>query len=226
MNALLNAPALHRSSFAGPDLDDLIPLESPVLAPAQLSPLDITDEQLMAMIQSEKPKALELLHERYAGLLKGLIMKVLHNDAESDDLLQEVYIEIWNRAKSYCQDKGKPLGWMITLTRRRSIDRLRKRDAYGRVEDRFAEETKNRPHDWVAHVENDVAQSEMRAYLGRALAVLPPAQREAIEAAYFKGMSQREIAAHTGIPLGTIKTRLELGLKKLAEGLQGMEDLL
>ncbi|MES2570597.1 MAG: sigma-70 family RNA polymerase sigma factor, partial [Verrucomicrobiota bacterium] len=153
------------------------------------SPLDITDERLMRMIQAQDPKALGLLHDRYAGLMKGLIMKVLHNDAESDDLLQEIFIEIWNRANSYSPEKGKPLGWIITLSRRRAIDRLRKRDTYNRVEDRFAEETKNQPQDWFAHVEEDVAQSEMRTFLQRALASLPEAQRQAIELAYFKGMS-------------------------------------
>ncbi|MES2570375.1 MAG: sigma-70 family RNA polymerase sigma factor [Verrucomicrobiota bacterium] len=209
MNALLEAPS--RSSS---------------VSVLNKSPLDITDEQLMLRIQGQDSAALGLLHDRYAGLMKGLIMKVLHNDAEADDLLQEVFIELWNRAGSYSPEKGKPLGWIITLARRRSIDRLRKRETYGRVEDRFAEETKNHAHDWVAHVEEDVAQSEMRTFLQRALATLPQAQREAIEAAYFKGMSQREIAASSGIPLGTIKTRLELGLRKLAEGLHGLEDLL
>ncbi|MDB6170745.1 MAG: polymerase sigma factor, sigma-70 family [Chthoniobacteraceae bacterium] len=205
-------------------VETLLPL---ITAPVrQDSSLDITDEELMRRIQQQDPKSLGLLHDRYSGLMKGLIMKVLHNDAESDDLLQEIFIEVWNRANSYSPDKGKPLGWIITLSRRRAIDRLRKRDTYSRVEDRFAEETKNRPHDWFAHVEEDVAQSEMREFLQRALSSLPDAQRQAIELAYFKGMSQREIAAHTGIPLGTIKTRLELALRKLSDGLHGLEDLL
>jgi RNA polymerase sigma-70 factor (ECF subfamily) len=212
MNALLETPTRKTA-------------KATLNAPEKAAP-DVTDEQLMRGIQEKDPAALGALHDRYAGLMKGLIMKVLHNEAESEDLLQEVFIELWNRSASYSQEKGKPLGWMITLTRRRAIDRLRKRDAYGRVEDRFAEAIKNDPHDWVAHVEQDVAQSEMRTFLKRALSTLPAAQRQAIEAAYYKGMSQREIAASTGIPLGTIKTRLELGLKKLAEGLHGLEDLL
>ena len=190
------------------------------------SPLDITDEMLMARIQASDADALGLLHDRYAGMIKGLIMKVLYNDAEADDLLQEIFMEVWNRAASYSVEKGKALGWMITLARRRAIDRLRKRDTYCRATDRLAEETKNRPHDWVSHVEEDLAQSEMREHLQRVLETLPVAQRQAIELAYYKGMSQREIALHTGIPLGTIKTRLELGLKKLSEALVGLEDLL
>ena len=188
--------------------------------------LDITDEQVMAMIQARQPEAISLLHDRYASTLKALIMRVLHNDAESEDMLQEIFLEIWDRAASYDPQKGKALGWVITLTRRRSIDRLRKREAYGRMEDRLLEETQRQPHDSFAHVEEDVAHAEMREHLNRVLATLPTAQREVIEFAFYKGMSQREIAAQTGIPLGTIKTRIELAMKKITEALRGLEDLL
>jgi RNA polymerase sigma-70 factor (ECF subfamily) len=199
---------------------------TPAARPPAVSPLDLTDEHLMQQIQQRDSSALGFLHDRYASMLKALIMKVLHNEAESDDMLQEIFVEIWDRASSYSPDKGKALGWIITLSRRRAIDRLRKREAYCRAEERLAEETKRHPQDWIAHVEEDIAHSEMREHLARVLCGLPEAQRQAIELAYYKGMSQREIAAHTGIPLGTIKTRLELGLKKITEALKGFEDLL
>jgi RNA polymerase sigma-70 factor (ECF subfamily) len=188
--------------------------------------LDVTDEQLMAMIQQREPEAIGHLHDRYASTLKALIMRVLHNDAESDDMLQEIFLEIWDRAASYDPEKGKALGWIITLTRRRSIDRLRKREAYGRMEERLLVETQRMPNEHHTHVEDDVAHAEMREHLNRVLAFLPPAQKEVIEYAFYKGMSQREIAAHTGIPLGTIKTRIELAMKKITEALRGFEDLL
>jgi RNA polymerase sigma-70 factor (ECF subfamily) len=184
-----------------------------------------TDEYLMEVIQAHGTGGLTQLRDRYGSLLKALSMSILHNDADSDDLLQEVYLEIWNRAATYDSLKGKPLSWLVTLTRRRSIDRLRKREAYGRLEERFAEEIKGRVGSWT-HVHEDLAQGERNAHLQRALATLPAAQRNAIRLAYHKGMTQREIADHTGIPLGTIKTRLELGLKKLAGFLRGFEDLL
>ncbi len=130
-------------------------------------------------------------------------------------------MEIWARAGGYSPEKGKALSWIVTLARRRAIDRLRKREAYCRMEDRLAAETKNCPEDFVDHVEEDVEHAEMRAHLRRVMAQLPPAQRQAIEMAYFGGMSQRDIATATGIPLGTIKTRLELGMKKLTEALRG-----
>lgn len=201
-----------------------LPKTAPACA-ACISPLDLTDEHLMRGIQMRDPKALEHMYDRYSGMMKALIMKVLHNDAEADDMLQEIFVEIWNRAASYNVEKGKPLGWMITLTRRRAIDRLRKREAYSRAEERLVEESKTAPV-VTAELGEEVALGEMREVLRRVLGGLPPAQRDAIELAFYKGMSQREIAAQTGIPLGTIKTRLELGLKKVTEALRGFEDLL
>ena len=184
-----------------------------------------TDEDLMEMIQAHNHRGLDLLHERYVILLKIVSMKVLHNDADADDLLQDVFVEIWERAGSYDPLMGRPLAWIATLTRRRSIDRLRKRETYCRVEERFAEDTDTRGDGWT-HVHEELSQHEMSIHLQRALATLPEPQRRAIELAYHGQMTQREIAAHTGIPLGTIKTRLELGLRKMAACLFGFEDLL
>lgn len=194
--------------------------------PLEICPQDLTDEQLMAMIQNRQSEAIGFLHDRYSSMIKALIMKVLHNEAESDDMLQEIFMEIWDRAASYDPEKGKALGWMITLSRRRAIDRLRKREAYCRMEDRLTEASKQNPQESHAHVEEDIAHAEMREHLNRVLVTLPPAQQQVIQLAFYKGMSQREIAAHTGIPLGTIKTRIELGLKKISEALKGFEDLL
>jgi len=210
--------------------ETLSPVEDEIEAAAGLAvtnpELDVTDESVMERIQSRDPEAIGTLHERYSRLLKALIMKVLHNEAESEDLLQEVFLEIWNRAAGYNPEKGKALSWIVTLARRRAIDRLRKREAYCRMEDRLLEATERNPNESITHVEEDVEHAEMREHLQRVMVNLPPAQRQAIEMAYYRGMSQRDISAATGIPLGTIKTRLELGMKKLTEALRGFEDLL
>jgi RNA polymerase sigma-70 factor (ECF subfamily) len=183
------------------------------------------DENLMTGIQERRPEALEELYDRYSGILKSLIMGVIHNDAEADDLLQEIFMEIWNQAAHYSAQKGKPLGWIVTLTRRRSIDRLRKKQAYARAEERLQNETEQQPDAWVHNsTEDDIEMSDTRRLILGVLGNLPVAQREAIDLAFYHGMSQREIAAKTGIPLGTIKTRLELGLKKISEALRGMRD--
>src|SRR5215210_149258 len=183
--------------------------------------LDLTDEMLMSAIQQGKQEALGILYDRYSGMLMALIMRVLHNQIESEDVLQEVFMELWNRADNFSAQKGKPFGWMVTLTRRRAIDRLRKRQAYVRAEERLQKETESQPDAWVDNeIESDIISADVRRLLARVLESLPPAQKDAVELAYYKGMSQREIAAHTGIPLGTIKTRLELGLKKISEALK------
>lgn len=179
----------------------------------------------MELVQTFNNEGLDILHNRYGKLLKCMSMKVLHNDADAEDLIQDVFVEIWDRAGSYDPIKGRPLAWITTLTRRRSIDRLRKRDTYCRLEERFAEETKGYDSGWT-HVHEEMAQSERSAHLQSALARLPEAQSAAIWLAYYGQMTQREVARHTGLALGTVKTRLELGLKKLAVYLCGFEDLL
>ena len=169
----------------------------------------------MHRVQEEDPEALAQLYDRYSAVLKALIMRIIHNEAEADDLLQEIFMELWNQARNYSAEKGKPLGWMVTLTRRRSIDRLRKRQSYARAEERLQQQTEQQPGAWIYNtVGAEIESSDLRQMLAGVIALLPPAQQQAINLTFFKGMSQREIAAHTKIPLGTIKTRLELGLEK------------
>src|ERR1051325_1354155 len=109
-------------------------LEGTPAATAGRSPSDFSDERLMEIIQAHGRNGLDLLHNRYARLLKVLSMKVLNNDADAEDLLQDVFLEIWDRAANYDPLKGRPLSWIVTLTRRRSIDRLRRRVAYCRMQ--------------------------------------------------------------------------------------------
>ncbi len=180
-----------------------------------------SDEELMAAVQGGNPKALEELHKRHSATLRAVIVRVLHNEHSAEDLLQEVFLEIWRLASRYSEDRGKALGWMITLARRRSIDRLRREQAYFRVEERFQRETAQQPEAWThTRVEEDIESADIRKILETIMASLPPAQKDAVELAFYRGMSQREIASHTKIPLGTIKTRLELGVRKIAARLK------
>jgi RNA polymerase sigma-70 factor, ECF subfamily len=193
--------------------------------PPQLEPGAPTDLDLMRGIQAEDPDALSLLYDRYNGILKALILRVIHNEAEADDLLQEIFMEIWNQAKNFSAQKGKPLGWMVTLARRRAIDGLRKKQAYARAEERLQVETEQQPDAWVHNkTEEEIVLGDTRSLLRRVINAIPPAQQQAIDLAFFKGMSQREIAAKTNTPLGTVKTRLELGLKKIYDALKELKD--
>src|SRR6267378_571953 len=191
----------------------------------QLEPGAPSDFELMKGIQVGDPDALSQLYDRYNGILKALILRVIHNEAEADDLLQEIFMEIWNQAKNFSAQKGKPLGWMVTLARRRAIDGLRKKQAYARAEERLQQESEQQPDAWVHNsTEEEILDGDRRVLIWRVIGVLPPAQQQAIELAFFRGMSQREIAAKTNTPLGTVKTRLELGLKKIYDGLKELRD--
>jgi RNA polymerase sigma-70 factor, ECF subfamily len=184
-----------------------------------------SDLELMEGIQREDPEALSQLYDRYNGILKALILRVIHNEAEADDLLQEIFMEIWNQAKNFSAQRGKPLGWMVTLARRRAIDGLRKKQAYARAEERLQQETERQPDAWVHNsTEEEILDGDRRVLIRGVIGVLPPAQQQAIELAFFRGMSQREIAAKTNTPLGTVKTRLELGLKKIYDRLKELRD--
>src|SRR6266849_4040467 len=184
-----------------------------------------SDVDLMLGIQSGDADALSQLYDRYNGVMKALILRIIHNETEADDLLQEVFMEIWNRAKNFSAKKGKPLGWMVTLARRRAIDALRKKQAYLRAEARLQTETEQQPDAWTTNAtEKEIYSGDTRLLMAKVIKSLPPAQQEAIEMAFFQGMTQREIAANTNIPLGTVKTRLELGLKKIYDGLKELRD--
>jgi RNA polymerase sigma-70 factor (ECF subfamily) len=195
----------------------------PTLAP-DLEPGAPSDTDLMRGVQEEDPDALSQLYDRYNGILKALILRVIHNEAEADDLLQEIFMEIWRQAKNFSAQKGKPLGWMVTLARRRAIDGLRKKQAYARAGERLQSEIAQQPDAWVSNsTEEEINLGDTRVLVRGVINSLPPAQQQAIELAFFRGMSQREIAADTNTPLGTVKTRLELGLKKIYDGLKELK---
>src|ERR1041385_997701 len=146
MGSKLISSARRKSRKRAP-LTKARPPSAPV-AP-QLEPGAPSDLELMNAIQAEDPEALSQLYDRYNGILKALILRVVHNEAEADDLLQEIFMEIWKQAKNFSPDKGKPLGWMVTLARRRAIDGLRKKQAYQRAEERLQNETEQQPDAWV-----------------------------------------------------------------------------
>ena len=175
-----------------------------------------TDEELMGRIKSKDEQALAVLYRRHMALLRTVVSRVLNNDWDVDDLLQEVFLEIWRQAEHYCEEKGKALGWVVTLARRRAIDRVRKKQAYSRAQERYRVELERDPEACSCNdVDSEAASSEAHEIFQHVMSNLPDAQREALVLSFYRGLSQREIAAKTGIPLGTIKTRLELAIRKV-----------
>ena len=181
-----------------------------------VSSAEPTDEQLMARIAARDDAALAVLYRRHTALLATIVARVLNQTSDVDDVIQEIFVEIWKQAGRFDAEKGKALGWMVTLARRRAIDKVRKKQAYFRAEERLRLETESGPEPAMHHgADEDAIATDRSQILRRLLTTLPPAQREALEFAFYRGMSQREIAAQTGIPLGTIKTRLELAMRKM-----------
>src|SRR3954469_19700466 len=143
---------------------------------------DASDEALMKEIKNRKQSALEELYGRYGKTLKAVIAHVVHEEAEADDVLQEIFLQIWREAPNYSPQAGKPLGWVVTLARRRAIDRLRRRQAYCRAKDRFEEQVEKQPVVWKhSRIDQDICRADLRHFLERQMRNLPAYQREALE---------------------------------------------
>src|SRR3954463_10789384 len=152
----------------------------------------LCDEMLMQEITQRQQPALSELYSRYSRSLRALIGSVVHEESEADDVLQESFLQIWREAHHYSPKAGKPLGWVITIARRRAIDRVRRRDSYRRAKQRFEDELKPRAQSIrSSRADKEVSQTDLRQFLGKQMETLPRVQREAVELAYFGGMSQR-----------------------------------
>jgi RNA polymerase sigma-70 factor, ECF subfamily len=178
------------------------------------------DEALMKAVSRRRHDALAELYDRHGKRLRATIDGVVHEEAEADDVLQEIFVQIWEEAGRYSPKAGKPLGWMVTIARRRAIDRLRRRQAYSRVRERYQQRVTHETFNSPRHGDEVFVLNDLRHFLKECMRVLPRLQREALELAFFRGLSHREIAVATNAPLGTVKTRLELGLQKLTHALK------
>jgi len=181
---------------------------------------EITDEQLMAGISRQEQRCLDALYQRHHALLRTVISRIVSHEHDVDDVLQECLLDVWRHAANYNRSKGEALAWIVTLARRRAIDRVRRIGTYHRCKERFRD-VAELENEGAAHsgADEEVASLDRARIIGRLMDKLPDAQKEAVYLAFYKGLTQREIAKVTGKPLGTIKTRLELGLRKLRSAL-------
>ncbi|HEX8069919.1 MAG TPA: sigma-70 family RNA polymerase sigma factor [Pyrinomonadaceae bacterium] len=181
------------------------------MAPADSAQPSDTD-LLHAVARGDEP-ALATLYDRYSAILLGLLLRILHDRQEAEDVLQDVFVQVWRRAADFDEARGRGFTWLVTLARSRAIDRLRALDARTRATQAAQREVRDEPSD----ASDDVLHSEQRAVVLAALARLPEEQRRALLLAYYEGLTQSEIAARLNQPLGTIKTRMRSGLIKLRE---------
>lgn len=178
------------------------------------------DVELLKAIAARDEAALAQLYDRYRVILFGLLMRILNNRAEAEDVLQETFLQVWRRAVDFDEERGRPFTWLVTLARSRGIDRLRTLAARERVAVAGAREESEA----VSDAARDAFRSEQRGLVNNALDQLPDEQRRPLMLAYFDGLTQSEIAARLGAPLGTVKTRMRSGLMKLRELLAGKDE--
>ena len=178
------------------------------------------DQELISVVQKiakGDQTALATLYDATNRLAYGLILRVLGDASSAEEVLLDVYTQIWRQAANYDTSRGGPLSWLMTIARSRAIDRLR-----SGWQDRQRKEPLDLLNDRetdAASPEETTAASERRKFVRAALGSLAPEQREVIELAYYGGLSHSEIAAKLNQPLGTVKTRTRLGMMKLREAL-------
>lgn len=173
---------------------------------------------LLAQVANGDQRAFAKLYDQFAPRVFGLILRVVVVDrAQSAEVLQEVFLEIWQSAGQFSTNRGQGRSWILTIAHRRGVDRVRSAQASSDRDIRVGFRDIEVPYDDVAEEVERKVESEQ---VGRALAQLPEQQREALTLAYFGGYSQSQIAALVGAPLGTVKTRMRDGLSRLRTALE------
>lgn len=174
------------------------------------------DRELIARLQKRDPQALGDVYDRYGRIVYSLILRVVRDAATAEDLVQETFLRVWNRAQAFDAGKGSLGAWLLAVARNRAIDYLR--SAGGR--ERNALEFSETEHPALYRdMERDLLLSDKARRVKAALAKLSERQREVIELAYFEGLSQSEMAERMGQPLGTVKTWVRAALKTLRDEL-------
>lgn len=176
---------------------------------------------LLPAVAGGDVEAFEELYDRYSSTLYALLIRILANAEDAQEVLQETFVKAWTSATMFDSLRGSEVAWLISIARSRGIDRLRARRIRVDREDEAGREIST-VSGFVdrSNGADKAIQSEQTVAVRGALAELPDAQRRALELAYFEGLSQSEIAERLHEPLGTVKTRMQLGMKKLRDRLQ------
>ncbi len=179
-----------------------------------------SDEELLAAIQSRSDAALAELYDRYGRMAFSVAYRILGERGVAEDVVQEAFLAVWRRAAAYSPERGAARSWLMAIVHNLSVDRRRGRYRHEQtdvqlddVEFRLATDSE----DVFGSVASTIEAEQIRA----ALLGLPIEQRQAIELAFFMGLSHQEIATQTGMPLGTVKGRMRLGLRKMRSALAG-----
>jgi RNA polymerase sigma factor (sigma-70 family) len=170
-----------------------------------------SDEQVLEAVGRGDHDALAVLYDRFGRLAYGLAFRILRDRALAEDAVQEAFLAVWRSADAYKRERAKPSTWILTVVHRRAVDLVR------REERRRGEPLEGAPEPTSDPADEDASLRERRAAVQSALTALPGDQRQALELAYYGGLTQSELAERLGVPLGTIKSRMFAGLGRLRE---------
>jgi len=180
--------------------------------------LTLEDPALVTMVSNGNAAALEVLYDRYSRVVFSFALRILQDRAAAEELLQEVFFRTWKQAHHFSAMRGSFVTWLLSITHNMAIDEIRKQKRRPqRADSADPVLMLTNVIDDQASVEDQAIDGETRARIISAVRTLPPAQQTVIELAYFRGMSQREIAEALDQPLGTVKTRMRLGVRKLRD---------
>ena len=189
-----------------------------ILCGKKLEYEDESDARDLCGIANGDRDSFQRIHDRYTGLLYATIFKVLNDHSDAEEVLQEVLFSLWRKAGLFHESRGRPVTWLNSMARNRAIDRIRLKQRRARLRDGFSDEQKVNPNGVISISGSEAASRRDTCRAVRsAIFELTPVQREAIELAYFEGLTQREIALQLGEPLGTVKARIRRGLAKLKD---------
>ena len=178
----------------------------------------LRDGELVERVAQKDAGALEALYERYGRPAYSLARRILTEETLAQDVVQEVFLSLWRDARRFDAGRGTVATYLLSMTHHRAVDVVRREENLRRW--RTSDEGLELEADPKVRVEDEVLTSERRAEVRAALGELPAAQREALLLAYFGGYTQREVAALVGVPLGTVKTRMAAGMRKMKEALR------
>ncbi|GDX11166.1 RNA polymerase sigma factor SigK [Verrucomicrobiota bacterium] len=186
------------------------------MEPDTAQQLDAEIELLRRVAQGDR-RGFEELYDRFSGVLFSTAYRVLNSQEAAEDVLQDVFVQIWEKAPLYDPTRGKPMTWAITLTRNKAIDRLRSAQRRSRLQDELLQESQTAEQFDDRSSFDAASTSDTNKLVHGAIQKLSKDQREAIELAFFSSLTQLEIAERLKLPLGTIKARIRRGMMRLRD---------
>jgi RNA polymerase sigma-70 factor, ECF subfamily len=187
---------------------------------------ELPDGELVQRMSAGDVEALEVLYDRYSRAVFSFAVRIVRDGRVAEEVLQEAFMRSWQQSGRFELNRGTYASWLLSITHNLAIDELRKSQRRPQKADMVdIADVLRSEVDETVNIEEAAEATELRDVIGAAMGHLPEAQRRVIELAYFEGLSQREIAAFLNEPLGTIKTRMRLGMQKLRDVLNAQEGL-